>query len=340
MPSITQLEMSVEEEEEELKFTYVVSQEQDKPTITLSSSDFNSPVEEPLLEKNPSRFVMFPVQYDALWNKYKLQLAIFDTAEHVLEKVDTKKELQHWNALSKEEQEFLKHALYSFVATYSIRNDLRIVELINAVQVPEARAFLSIQLSKESINAEMFSSLLECYTSSSAESEPKYIDWYSKHITLAEKFIAQVAMKGIFFTVLRCVIYWIKEERLPGLSKSNALITQDVLIQAEFACLLYSMLVNKKLQEKQIESIVREAVDLEKSVIPQQIKGLEAKELAQYIEYVADTWMEKLRCNKIFKAQNPFQQWMPPISSSEMPRIVTRKTVQPSNGVFTLDAEF
>lgn len=319
---------------DETKFNCVV----EEPTIILSPSDFNSPMEEPLLEKNPSRFVMFPVQYDALWDKYKLQLAIFDTAEHVLEKVDTKKEKESWNLLSKECQVFLKQALYSFIATCSIGNELRMVELINAVQLPEARAFLAVQMSKESIDAEMFSSLFfDCY--SAKEEEPpisvKYNKWYAKHSSLPEKFIAMVAMKGIFFTVLRCVIYRLKD--LPGLSKSNALITKDFLVQAEFACLLYSMLNNKKLKEEQIASILKEAVELEKSVIPKQVEDLESKDLAQYIEYVADVWMEKLRCNKIFKAQNPFQQWMPAIDSKDMPRM-RKKTALP--GKFTLDADF
>ena len=46
---------------------------------------------EPLLRPNPSRFVLFPIQYHDIWKMYKKAEASFWTAEEVdLSKVDSK----------------------------------------------------------------------------------------------------------------------------------------------------------------------------------------------------------------------------------------------------------
>lgn len=41
------------------------------------------PHEEPLLRKNPRRFVIFPIQYPDIWKMYKQAQASFWTAEEV-----------------------------------------------------------------------------------------------------------------------------------------------------------------------------------------------------------------------------------------------------------------
>lgn len=41
------------------------------------------PDEEPLLRKNPRRFVIFPIQYPDIWKMYKQAQASFWTAEEV-----------------------------------------------------------------------------------------------------------------------------------------------------------------------------------------------------------------------------------------------------------------
>lgn len=41
------------------------------------------PADEPLLRKNPRRFVIFPIQYPDIWKMYKQAQASFWTAEEV-----------------------------------------------------------------------------------------------------------------------------------------------------------------------------------------------------------------------------------------------------------------
>jgi ribonucleoside-diphosphate reductase beta chain len=57
--------------------------------------------------------------------------------------------------------------------------------------------------------------------------------------------IAFSAIKGIFFAGSFGAIFWLKKQGLiPGLSFSNELISQDKRLHCNFACLLYSKLVN------------------------------------------------------------------------------------------------
>ena len=78
--------------------------------------------------------------------------------------------------------------------------------------------------------------------------------------------IAFVAVEGIFFSGSFCAIFWLKKQSLmlmPGLCFSNELvISRDKGLHCDFACLLYSKLINK-LPESRIVEIVSSAVDIE-----------------------------------------------------------------------------
>jgi ribonucleoside-diphosphate reductase subunit M2 len=42
-----------------------------------------SPLPEPLLEENPRRFVLLPIQYPDIWRMYKEQMACFWTPDEI-----------------------------------------------------------------------------------------------------------------------------------------------------------------------------------------------------------------------------------------------------------------
>jgi ribonucleoside-diphosphate reductase beta chain len=96
---------------------------------------------------------------------------------------------------------------------------------------------------------------------------------------------------------------------MPGLTFSNELISRDEGLHCEFACLLYSMLQNK-LSEKEVQTIITDAVTIEKEFItealPVGLIGMNAVLMQQYIEFVADRWLSELGYAKIYNATNPF----------------------------------
>jgi len=77
------------------------------------------PEVEPLLQDNPRRFVILPIQYNDIWKMYKKAEASFWTAEEV----DLSKDLVHWEALKDEEQHFISHVLAFFAASDGIVNE-------------------------------------------------------------------------------------------------------------------------------------------------------------------------------------------------------------------------
>ena len=96
---------------------------------------------------------------------------------------------------------------------------------------------------------------------------------------------------------------------MPGLTFSNELISRDEALHTEFAIMLYKKL-NKKLNKKKVIEIIREAVEIEKEFIcdalPCRLIAMNAKLMAQYIEFVADRLIVQLGHEKIYNASCPF----------------------------------
>jgi ribonucleoside-diphosphate reductase beta chain len=96
---------------------------------------------------------------------------------------------------------------------------------------------------------------------------------------------------------------------MPGLTVSNEFIARDEGLHTEFACLMYSKLMNK-LSKKDAHKIIRDAVKIEKQFItkslPCDLIGMNAKMMSQYIEFVADRLLLQLGYPKAYSATNPF----------------------------------
>merc|ERR1719450_1942582 len=143
------------------------------------------------------------------------------------------------------------------------------------------------------------------------------LQWMQKENCFAERIMAFAAVEGILFSGSFCAIYWLKKRGLmPGLTFSNALISRDEGLHAEFACLLYGKLQNK-LDEKTIHEIIKSAVACEKvfvkDSIPVSLIGMNADRMTEYIEFVADRLCHSLGAAKIYNTRNPFE-WMEMIS--------------------------
>ena len=75
---------------------------------------------EPILEENPNRFVLFPIEHDDIWAFYKKSEASFWTAEEI----DLHQDLSDWaNKLNDDERFFIKHVLAFFAASDGIVNE-------------------------------------------------------------------------------------------------------------------------------------------------------------------------------------------------------------------------
>jgi ribonucleotide reductase beta subunit family protein with ferritin-like domain len=143
------------------------------------------------------------------------------------------------------------------------------------------------------------------------------LKWITSSDSFAERLIAFACIEGIFFSGSFCAIFWIKKRNLMhGLTFSNELISRDEGLHRDFACLIYSKLVNK-LPESRVLEIVLEAVKIEKYFVteslPVSLVGMNSTLMTDYISFVADHLLVSLGLPKYFNVENPFD-WMELIS--------------------------
>ncbi|UKZ52385.1 Ribonucleotide-diphosphate reductase (RNR), small subunit [Trichoderma virens] len=281
-------------------------------------------VDEPILQENPQRFVLFPIKYHEIWQMYKKAEASFWTAEEI----DLSKDLHDWNnRLNDDEKYFISHILAFFAASDGIVNENLVERFSGEVQIPEARCFYGFQIMMENIHSETYSLLIDTYIKENSqrnylfnaiETIPcirKKADWAIKWIqdknsSFAQRLVAFAAVEGIFFSGAFASIFWLKKRGLmPGLTFSNELISRDEGLHTDFACLLHSHLKNRASKEV-IRDIITDAVRIEQEflteALPCALLGMNSNLMKQYIEFVADRLLVALGNEKIYKSSNPF----------------------------------
>ena len=213
-----------------------------------------------------------------------------------------------------------------FAASDGIVNENLAENFVSEVQYTEAKFFYGFQIAIENIHSETYSLLIDTYVKDVKEKDglfnaldtmdcvKKKADWALRWIdegNFAERLVAFAAVEGIFFSGSFCSIFWLKKRGLmPGLTFSNELISRDEGLHCDFACLLYNNHLVNKLSNEAIQTIIADAVTIEKEFVtdalPVRLIGMNAELMCQYIEFVADRLLMELNCSKIYHASNPF----------------------------------
>jgi ribonucleotide reductase beta subunit family protein with ferritin-like domain len=277
-----------------------------------------------LLKENPNRFVIFPINHNDLWEAFQShRKAIW--FEH---EIDLVPDLVHWQKLNEGEQYFIKHVLAFFAASDGIIMENLGVRFFDEIQIPEARAFYSIQLFMENIHSIMYSQLIDTYISDASEKDSLFravetipsikrkADWAIKWIqstdSFATRLVAFAAIEGIFFSGSFCCIYWLNERGvMPGLCKSNEFIARDEGMHTDFACLLYKNYIANKLSNEKIHEIILDAVEIESEFIteslPCNLLGMNSELMKQYIKFVANRLILQLGHKELYpECKQPF----------------------------------
>jgi len=295
---------------------------EEKPARELTPKELEA--QEPLLQENPHRFVLFPIKYHEIWQMYKKAEASFWTAEEI----DLSKDLHDWNnRLNDDERYFISHVLAFFAASDGIVNENLVERFSGEVQIPEARCFYGFQIMMENIHSEAYSLLIDTYIKEpkqrtylfdAIDTIPcirKKADWairwiQDKNSTFGQRLVAFAAVEGIFFSGSFAAIFWMKKRGLmPGLTFSNELISRDEGLHTDFACLLFSHL-NHRPSKQAVQDVITEAVTIEQEflteALPCGLLGMNATLMKQYIEFVADRLLLTLGNNKYYNVTNPF----------------------------------
>ena len=278
---------------------------------------------EPILQENPNRFVLYPIQHADIWHEFyrKHEQAFWRTDE-----VDLSKDLEHWDQLTDHERYFITNILSFFAASDGIVNENIALNFINEVQYPEARSFYGFQIAMENIHSEMYSLLIDTYIKDPKLKDDSFhaiqnlpavskkatwaLNWI-KSKSFVERLIAFVAVEGIFFSGSFCSIFWLKKRGImPGLCNANTLIFKDENLHCDFAIHILNKHIVKKPSESKIREILLSALEIEKEFIteslPVSLIGMNKELMIQYLEFVVDGLLHKLDCKKQFNVEQPF----------------------------------
>ncbi len=310
-------------------------------------------VPEPLLQENPHRFVLFPIHHNDIWWMYKKAKASFWTAEEI----DLSADLTDWIRLA------------FFAASDGIVNENLSSNFATEVTVPKARCFYGFQIAIENIHSETYSLLIDMYIKDpneklhllhAIETIPcvqRKAHWALKwcnptYVSFAKRMVAFAAVEGIFFSGSFCAICWLKKQGLlPGLSFSNELISHDEGLHCDFACLLYSKLLNR-LPEACIIEIINSAVIIEMEFVvdafPVELIGMNSSMMCNYIKFCANRLLIALGYQRHYKIGNPFE-WMEMISLQGKKNFFEKRVgkysksgvgVDKADQIFALDTSF
>jgi len=280
-------------------------------------------MQEPILQENPNRFVIFPIEHNDIWEFYKQHQAAFWTAEEV----DLSNDIRDWQNLTDNERYFIKNILSFFASSDGIVNENLAENFLKEVQYPEAKFFYGIQIAMENIHSLMYSLLIDTYISNHQEKIESFraleylpavqkkakwaLDWI-ENASFQERLIAFAAVEGIFFSGSFCSIFWLKSRGLmQGLCNANALIFKDENLHCDFAIHLTNNHVVNKPSEARIKEILLSALEIEKEFIteslPVSLIGMNSNLMKQYLEFVTDGLLVKFGCKKEFNVEQPFK---------------------------------
>jgi ribonucleoside-diphosphate reductase beta chain len=280
---------------------------------------------EPLLTHDDNRYSLFPVVHQELYDyANKAEKAFWVTSE-----VELKKDVLEWPTLKPAEQKFISFILAFFSGAENRVIDNLVKRFHEEVQVEEARLFYEIQIGVEGIHKKQYNLIIDALIPNADEqktlfasietvpcirAKAQWADTFinDPHLPFATRLLAFACVEQIFFSASFAAIYWVKIhlKKLPGLTHSNELISRDEGLHCDFAIHLYNEHVVNKLSPDKVAEVVRAAAEIEKNFVRDSLDvklvGMSSELMCEYVEYVADRMMTKLRCQAMYNTPNPF----------------------------------
>jgi ribonucleoside-diphosphate reductase beta chain len=282
---------------------------------------------EPILDESNSRFTMYPIQYQGLWDLYQKQLSSFWKPQEI----DFSKDYEDFVELSADEQHYIKRVLAFFAASDGIVNFNLSKRFLQEIKIMEAITCYTFQMMIEGIHSETYSLMLDNLIKDPTEKDHLFqsiktvesvkklgdwaMHWIESDLSFAHRVVAFAVVEGIFFSGAFASIFWLKRYKsngrlfLQGLVKSNEFIARDEGMHVQFACEIYKLL-QTKLSKEEVFAIIDDGVKVAKifmkDALPIRLLGMNSESMEQYIECVADRLSMDLGYKKMYNTPNPF----------------------------------
>ena len=271
------------------------------------------------------RLCLFPLSDESLpfWGMYKtVQKMIWFTEE-----IDLVQDVTDFQTkMTADERHFVEMILGFFAQADNIVNENIVTSLYSQIKDASVRAFYGLQIAFENVHAETYNVILDTLVRDrtrkdqllhaidtipsiqrKAEFALKYIDG---DLDFATRVAAFACVEGLQFSSSFCAIFWLKKRGLmPGLTYSNELISRDEALHCRFSIMVYKSLTHR-LDEKTLHALIGHVVDIEKAFVQDALRcpliGMNASDMMQYVEFVADLMCDLFDIPPLFNAQNPF----------------------------------
>lgn len=266
---------------------------------------------------------LFPIQHPEVFELYRDHLKCMWTPDEI----DMTKDCRDFETLDANEQKLILHILAFFAGSDVIIMDNLSRRFCDEIKLPEARSFYSLQMFIENIHNEVYERLILTLVPSHSDRRRLLCGiqtiptvgekaawarkWIDSDLPLGKRILAFIIVEGVFFSGSFCAIFWLRHRNiLHGLMSSNDFISRDETLHANFGIILYNNFVVHRLSQTDVNEMIREAVRIESDFItaalPHNLNGMSAETMTQYIQFMADHWLVKLRYEPIFRVTNPF----------------------------------
>lgn len=131
--------------------------------------------------------------------------------------------------------------------------------------------------------------------------------------SLARQLLVNIIMEGLLFQASFAIIFWFNHQYglLPGLTKANEFISRDEGTHTDFGILLYNLRIMIKESSQVVHQMFSEATNIlinHMSVgLGNGFPGMNLNLMSDYLKFVADQLLVKLRYEKLYNVSNPFK---------------------------------
>ena len=289
---------------------------------------------------------ILPIKYKWAREYYKTGVANNWVPEEVSMQKDVEM-WKHPEQLSQSERRMILFNLGFFSTAESLTANNIVLSVYRHITNPECRQYLLRQSYEEAIHTDTFiyccdtlgldpDNVYNMYISNkSIKEKDEFVvtltksvmdpDFSTDSIKDIQNFVHDlvgfyVIMEGIFFYAgFAMILSLLRQNKMVGIGEQFQFILRDESVHLAFGMDLINTIVDENPQiwtpsfKKNLQDNIREAVELEiayaKECLPSGILGLNVELVSQYIEYIADRRLNKIRLETLYNSSNPFP-WM------------------------------
>lgn len=284
-----------------------------------------------------------PMKYPTFYEMYKNGIKNTWTVDEVDFSTDL---VDLHSKMTPAEKHLISRLVAFFATGDSIVGNNLVLNLYKHVNSPEGRMYLSRQLYEEALHVQFYLTLLDSYIPnpderaeafSAIENIPsikkkadfcfKWIDSINDFDTLntkedRRKFLMNMicfatCVEGLFFFAAFAYVYFLRSKGLlAGLATGTNWVFRDESMHMAFALEVIKTarkeepdLFNEQMEDMVVQ-MLEDAIDCEmefaQDVLQFGVAGMSAKDMRQYLEFVADQRLESLNIAPRYNVKNPF----------------------------------